>query len=282
MRFLGLALLLLCSCGKRVEARPPQNVVEELNVEIERVQPLLVRCNGAPGKLPCEDMERASDTLGLIAYERLAFADLKADEFVLNSIAEDGKPFRSPAHRIAGIDSFSRDHVISLMQWSLASGNVEPLRRVIAYASRNNWQVCGLAKCLLTPGILNALGDVASRFGDSRPYGTNIEDSVAEAQITIDSKSGQDCSLVLDTIWIKAQTNNLSSVYVAAARRCDDKKPTLYSRYIRALVDTGDYNQLQQDVLTELRAWQPGCEGGHFSRCGSGFALVSLAKLVQR
>lgn len=282
MRLSHLAILLLIGCGRRVEARPPTSTLEAINVEIARIQPLLYRCNGAPGKFPCDDLGRQGDDLGLVAYERLAFPDAKADEFVLGSIRGDGKPFRSPAHLDANVDSFSRDHMISLAQWTLAYGDASPLRSVIAYASRNNWYVCGQARCLLTPGILNALGDVASKFGQSRPFGTNVPDYVAESQITIDANSGQDCSLVLDTVMLKAYTGNLTSTFVNAAKTCNASHPSLYSRYIVALTATGDYTSLQQDVLAELQAWQPGLDGGHFTRNGSGYALTALGKWVQK
>jgi hypothetical protein len=282
MRLSHLAFLLILSCGKRVEAYPPLTTNQEIDVQIGRILPELVRCDGAPAKFPCDSVERQSDNWGLYSYFRIGFIDQTADAFALASIREDGKPFRSPAHRAAGIDSFSRDHMISMAMWTLAYGDANPLRSVIAYASRNNWKVCGLDKCLLSPGLLNVLGDVASRFGQKRPFGTNVPDYVAEAQITIDANSGGDCSLVLDTVYLKAHTGNLTTTYINAAKTCDTTSPSLYSRYIVALTATGDYSTLQQDVLAEMRAWQPNTEGPHFSRNGSGFALVALGRLVQK
>jgi hypothetical protein len=282
MRLSIMFLLALSSCGKRVEAQPPQTVLEEINTEIARIEPQLVLCEGAPGKLPCSNTERQSDSWGLLAYYSIGKYVAAYDTFVINSIREDGKPFRSPAHMRENIDSFSRDHIISLSQWSLASGNVEPLRKVIAYASRNNWYVCGENRCLLTPGLLNVLGDVASHFGARRPFGTNVPDYIAESQITIDANSGQDCSLVLDTVWLKANTGNLTTTFVNAAKKCNETHQSLYSRYIVALTATGDYASLQEDTLAELKAWQPMLEGGHFTRSGSGFALTALGRLVQK
>jgi hypothetical protein len=285
MKRIVIASLLLTACGspKRdsAEAMSPS---QELKDAAESVIPRLLRCpSGLPGKPECSDLKRQSDALGQAGYWSLAYgSDVEIDAAVHASIDDDGRPWRSPEHRTQRHGDFSRDHMISLAQWSFGSKDTETLRRVIRYAQHHDWKVCpDTQKCLLTPGILSVLGDVATSGQDAagRPYGTNIPAAVHEGQILIEAKSQERCDLVLDKSLLKALTGNLTRAYVDAAKMCSNKVP-LYGAYVRAVVTDGDVSSLVPQLTATLQAWQGPSAGGHWTADGTGWALVALAKML--
>lgn len=283
MRYLPLIILTACGSPKRDSAEatsPSQELKDAANIVHER----LLRCpSGLPGKPPCEDLGRQSDALGIAAYWGLAFPDDESNNrAVQQSVDDDGRPWRSPEHRAQRHGDFSRDHMISLAQWSFGSKDTELLRRVIGYAQHHDWKVCpDTQKCLLTPGILSVLGDVATSGQDAagRPYGTNIPAAVHEGQILIEAKSQERCDLVLDKSLLKALTGNLTKAYVDAAKMCSNKVP-LYGAYVRAVVTDGDVSSLVPQLTATLQAWQGPSAGGHWTADGTGWALVALAKML--
>ena len=277
MKNFALALL-ICACGSaKREAYPQKSASEDLAIAAGRVEPLLLRCDGLPGKLPCESVERQSDNLGMAGYYRLAKADARIDEAVRASIDPDGRPWRSPTHRHQRAGDFSRDHVVSLAQWSLGARDKDVLIKVINYARSNDWKVCSADKCLLTPGLLSAVGDVVSFSGGTRPAGTNIPAVVHEARILAESERSDRCDLVADKILLKAWTNNLTKAYVNAAKQCANRQPTLYTRYVRSLCTGEPRDAIVRELTARLNAWSGPTAGGHWGADANGWALVALA-----
>lgn len=285
-RKMGLAILFISACGspKRDAAEattPSQELKDAANIVHER----LLRCpTGLPGKPECSDLGRQSDALGQAGYWSIAFGpDVEIDAAVRASVDDGGRPWRGPQFREQRAGDFSRDHMISLAQWSFGSKDTELLRRVVGYAQRHDWKVCPDAqKCLLTPGILSVLGDVATSGPDAagRPYGTNIPAAVHEGQILIEAKAQERCDLVLDKVLLKALTGNLTRAYVYAAKMCSNKVP-LYGQYVRAVVTDGNVDSLVPQLTATLKAWQGPSAGGHWTADGNGWALVALAKMLE-
>ena len=157
----------------------------------------------------------------------------------------------------------------------------ELLSRVVRYASLHDWRVCSdTARCLLSPGLLDVLGDVVAMANMPRPYGTNIPATVHEHQIAIEAASQERCDLVLDKVFIKAKTGHLTRAYVNAAKVCAGKVP-LWGEYVRLLVEGGDSTQLTADLTATLKAWQGPTAGGHWTANGTGWALVGLANMLE-
>lgn len=277
-----LALLASCGSPKR-DAQEVSSPSQELKDAAESVYARLLRCpSGLPGKTPCSDLSKQSDSLGQASYFALGFpADESNNRAVQQSVDDDGRPWRSPEHRAQRHGDFSRDHVISLALWSLGVGDGELISRVVGYASRHDWRVCDDAsRCLLTPGVLSVLGDVVSVDNLPRPYGTNIPATVHEHQISIEAASQERCDLVLDKVYIKAKTAHLTRAYVNAAKACAGKVP-LWGEYVRLLVEGGDSQGLTKDLTAALKDWQGPTSGGHWTQGANGWALVGLAKLIE-
>lgn len=286
MQYPFIPLLLLVACGAKArDANPPKGPYPGLYDAIESVRPRLLRCeDGMPGKLDCT-LAHHGDTLGQSSYYSLGQSDEAIDKGVADSVDGDGRPWRSPRHKEARDGDFSRDHVLSLTLWSISRRNGDVLSRVLSYARSHDWNVCGESKCLLTPSLLDIMGDAIEYAGGGRPYGTNIPATVSEHQgrIEVETLSGQALSLVVDKCLIKAATGNLTSAWKDIAKKAADKNPgDLYFQFVSSYAGNGNFDAIVSAVVVELQAWQGPTPSGSFDRNGSGWQLMGLAGALQQ
>jgi hypothetical protein len=284
MRLL-LALCLLSSCGKRVEAQPPHGIIEELQAEVERIKPLLLFGCGLPRE---SNQDCSGDGLSMAGRWLLdgRFAD-GTWEAMKASIDPDGKPWRNSNRPEFDGGSFSRDQYLGLIEATVATGDGEPLRRVRAYAKANGNLLCPMeSKCRVTPSVnllaYEATGGRASVLERAQDEATLISEASANPP-TYQSY------LVMRKLNLWHELGHDTPGYRQAASILVKRFPKhIFARYVNVKMNGGDMGPVATDLLACMKSWnEPGTEwwGGAFDGCSpvsQGHELVALAKAVQR
>lgn len=280
-----LLSFVLVSCGSK--AKDPvssQLLSERLEQSANRVRENLLVCRGLASKPNCN----VDDGLGITGYYRVERGDKGLDDGVRAAIRGDGRPFRSSWHvqNDTSKTTFSRDHMLSLAFWTIGSRDAIPLRKVMGYAKTNGYTVCPHQNCVLTPAVLDIVGDAVKYVDGARPENTNWPNGVIEqtALLEANSLTGYALVLVVDKAFLKALTGNLTSVWHKVATIAAERNPdNLYFQYVSEYTNGGRpevYMSIAEKLIVKLDDWkQPGTCNTFSHKCedSTGWELVSLA-----
>lgn len=297
-KYLASLLITLFSCGTKEGTQPTSS--PSLEVEIARISPLLSTCTVENIQYYSRPLCDLGDAWTLNAA--MALVDpVSAKRFADNSIATDGRPFRSPLHlqRFESGDkasdvtsnSFSRDHVISLLFYTIWSKDPIPLSKIWEYATSNNLKVCTgtSSQCLLTPAMLDQIGDVFAYLNKPRPWQTKVPGAAnAIVQIaSIPSISSWQLTLAAEHVLIKTVTGNLNSTWSSLAENILEKVPNnLFYRFVRdaATSNTEDIKVVGEELAKTMEAFKtPGKQwfwNDQNPDTATGVDLIFLAKLI--
>lgn len=163
MRHLLLTIL-FSSCGAQIASHAPQKDYPALRAQVERVEPLLLWCDGGVAfprknnitKQPLCDVGDSVSTTGAV----LLFGGIGDFSVIDRSIEANGRPWRHPSYVQRDTNnSFSRDQFLGVLEATVASKNKAPLKRLLGYVSRTG-KLCPDAtdnKCDLTPSVQTLL-----------------------------------------------------------------------------------------------------------------------------
>lgn len=205
---------------------------------------------------------------GLLYY---AWPDTNLGQAIRGSIAESGKPFRSPEHRRAGDNEneFSRDMFFGFLFYCLKSGDVETCQRVVRFAVNSSYQLCGgsPSQCALTPGMLYATYSVWNKHGWALPseFKPNIAEQGADAAAAFAAAKtvpeGYQLHLISLKVFLYHEVGLLGE-YRSAARALVERQPSnVWYQFVGFLAGTNSEDSVYH-VKDELRrlmdAWHPG------------------------
>jgi hypothetical protein len=228
----------------------------------------------------------------------------EARAYVYGSIDTNGRPYRSPQHLArarAGetVDnvttaSFSRDHVVSLLNYTIFTKDITPLSRVWSYAKSHDLKVCpgSYSQCGLTPNVLDAIGDMYEFIGQSRPALTYIPDAVTSlVQSATSEKLGSwQLTLVSEQILLKVLTGHNSDAWADVAQKVWKRAPdNIYYKFVYLAAEGAeqdDADMLSRDLLKVMRGFKAPGKSWVWNSLrvedAVGYDLVYLADLIKR
>jgi len=247
-------ILLVSGCGEDPSSNRTKS--KSLKSLTESLIDVLPKCTMPDGQTwymrSCSD----GDAMTVQAYV-YSFDPDNAKRFVRESIGDNGRPYRTPKVRqdcesgveetvkrggtVSSSCDFSRDHIISILFYTLVSKDAVPLKKVLGYAEDHNFKFCpySVNQCAFTPSILDAVGDVLAHVGESRPWYTHVP-GVAVAAVTkiaTETVDGYQMTLCFELALLKAKTGHLNSEWIKMAKTGYDRfKHNLYYAYVYRLV----------------------------------------------
>lgn len=256
-----LALLLLISCGSPKEPALPAVESAPLKAAIERVEPLLLWCDGAVAfprknnitKQPMCDVGDSLSTTGAV----LALGGIGDFSVIERSIEADGRAWRHPSY--VGRDksnSLSRDQYIGVLEATFATRNFGPLNRLEGYISRTG-KLCPDAtdnRCDVTPGV-----KLLSKFVRKAKF-TALERELDENVMLTEAASspaGYRVYLVARKLMLIYRTGNATGGYTKSVRLLYKRFPkSLYIRVLHSLYVGDSFNGSAKDLTACLNGWQ--------------------------
>lgn len=260
------------SAGVRYEQELPTATQQSLRNEINALVPKLLLCEGIPAKdreHPVTRQKSCDTGDGMLWAGLMLLSGYQSTEIttgVRASVTDKGRPFRSPSHLKAsdGKDSFSRDMLLGLLSYFVASRDVDLAKRFQEYLKGNNLLLCPVStdtRCLITGGVQTLyhysdryLGltptvvesdengiDEISMLGTSRARTANFETHLAAVRVLLAEKIG-----------IATQS------HTETARNLAKRFPNnLFFRYLdRASTDVAVREELAKKVLESMKHWK--------------------------
>jgi hypothetical protein len=299
------------------EPQPPLEPTsrELLQAELSRIEPLLLTCNGGPtdnkssnvSGIPQCDSGDSILPVGLLSTVATPEELHNYGEFIANSIAENGRPFRSPDHlytfnkRLAeGGDTsdsnfnFSRDHLLGIILYSMSSKDCSSLSKVYNYAASFQGKFCpgGYAQCSISLPILNLIGDAYGICGLTKTKAMEFSDNisaVAELLAITTAEPGYQMELAVNYVYAKHKAGTLITTAIPIVEKAVERSPNNeYFRYVLNLVTVNNEvsnEQIGQSLLIRLQRWQgPGTvwiwQWIEEPQNTNGWDLYFLAKLL--
>jgi hypothetical protein len=159
------------------------------------------------------------------------------------------------------------------------------------YATANNLKVCeGTAsQCLLTPSILDHIGDAFAYCGKSRPWQTHIPGaSSATVQIfSVPSIATWQLTLVSEQVLLKVITGHSNTIWKEAAYKAYQKAPSnIFYEYVWRVAAGKEIVSVGKKLLPIMEKWdKPGKQWYWNSNnidTATGYDLILLATLVSK
>ena len=288
---LALLAAFSLSCGQSRSPKPiSQSISSELQAEIDRITPLL---KWSPYGQPLEEPYPSDSSGDAMSMNGRVMLDsggaLGSFQAVIDSIAADGHPYRSPSHVGATGNTFSRDALMGLIEASVAVKDNSQLLKVRNYYAANDSKMCPDAndnRCDVTISmdllVDEALGkniNIASRALDE----TTI---TGEASTTPETYQSY---LVMRKLRMHIELGELTEGYKAAIKVLHERFPKHpYASYLYVKSVSGNLEPIAQDILACMKTWKgPGEDwwGSYFEGCPAnpqGHELVSFAMLLIR
>jgi hypothetical protein len=285
----AIAILFLSACGVLVPVKPgvPQVVSERLKTQIGRMTPTLAwTCNGmAPARSREVDCNTEGDAVSMTGWT-LLYGNLGSWQLILDSIDENGRPWRNPA-RVGGTDpnSFSRDQMLGLLEATVSSGDRTGLQSVVRHLQAQGRLCPGDDRCNLTGSIIELWRLVLGQEVIEAERAVNGWTTEVEAATV---PPGYQAHLVSRKIMLHAELGTLTSSYSKAAATLARRFPkSLFLRVTNAVANGGDFVAIADDLAACMETWQgPGNAwiGEEIERgCQTfsyGHEYVSLAKYL--
>jgi hypothetical protein len=295
-----LPLTLLVSCGASDKPQPTPS--PSLESEVARIQPMLSKCPTIQPMLsdfggwysrPNCDMGDSWTLLAAMARIEPETARLQANA----SIADDGQPFRSPAHLerfISGnraddvtANAFSRDHVISLLFYTVWTKDSDPLNRVWDWAKQHDLKVCdgSASQCALTPAVLDQIGDAFAYCGESRPWQTRVPGAASAVvqMISMPSISSWQLTLAAEHVLLKTVTGHLDLSWQELSGQVVRKNPSnLFYKYVDLAANGKDVNELVSPLSILIGKFHSPGKSWFWndSKDATGYDYILLADLI--
>lgn len=295
MKYIALTCILTISCGVG-SPKPTPEASAELEMEKGRIQSLLPFCDGLYSRPDC-DLGDSMTLVGVMARVQPE----QAKEQLAASIDTDGRPFRSPSHlqRYRSGDqgddvrdrSFSRDHVVSILFYTVFTKDPYPLIQVWNYAIKHDMKVCpgSTSQCSLTPAMLDQIGDAFAFCGKERPWQTRVPGAISAVtqMISVPSISSWQLTLAAEHILLKTITGNLNEAWQSLAEQIEKKSPqNLFYRFVKIASHGESASPLVSPLLEQMKQWEvPGKQwywNDQNIQTATGYDLFLLADLIQR
>lgn len=282
-----IAAFLLISCGSPTLPTMPQVVSARLQNQVARMIPeLAYTCDGmAPARSQGVDCNAEGDAVSMTGWI-LLYGNLGSWQLILDSIDENGRPWRNPA-RVGGTDpnSFSRDQMFGLFEATIASGDRTGLQSVVRYLQEQGRLCQGDDRCNITGSIIELWRLVLGQEVSETERAVNGWTTEVEAATV---PPGYQAHLVSRKIMLHAELGTLTSSYAKAAATLARRFPkSLFLRVTNAVANGGDFIAIADDLAACMESWQgPGNAwiGEEIERgCQTlsyGHEYVSLAKYL--
>jgi hypothetical protein len=259
MKKLMVLASILAACGDKsvkptVQPIPPSNQ-EKVEQALDKISPLLITCDGGPTDNQSHNMSgRPQCNTGdsILPTGLLSTVEPKEEykNFIYNSIDTDGRPYRSPEHlkecKLPGNKSssectFSRDHLIGLILYSIATKDITPVKRVYEYSTKHWGQFCdgSYSQCSISLPVYDLIGDAYTACGEKPPFLLGINDySAAYTElITAEFNDTYALELAVNYVYAKMLSGNLKEMHIGIVNKAVEKQPwNLYFRWLQAKV----------------------------------------------
>lgn len=305
MKSLILVSLAIIGCGilEKTPMNPPVNPISaELQTQIERISPLLHKCDGMPAKpTPNEITPRPFCNVGnsfLYAGHLLSVVnDTEMVQGIKDSFTIEGKPYRSPEHRRANdsVNEFSRDMLQGFLMSLIRTRDIDQLKLFWNYSKSHDYIMCngkeeeGINRCYLTPTILYFVGEIFEYLGEQRPAETKIAESIALAAALYDVQTvpvNFRLMLVANQVYLKMLTNKMSQPWVRITEYLKKRSPNnLWYRYLDNAAHKGniaEYENISNQLIKYMQVFPAGDQGSWIWSQGDsidsmGYDLLFLA-----
>ncbi len=289
-----LAALILVSCGSIDSDDTPGVKYPGLKEQIERIEPLLLFCDGTPAfprknnvtGTPMCDVGDGVSTEGAV-YALGGLGDVTAIE---RSMEPNGRLWRHPSYVLRDTsNSLSRDAEIGFYEAMEASKNLTLIRRHLAY-TKSIGKLC--------PDATDNRCDITSSVAILAKYVLGEKVSVIErsqdaSTILIEANTapiGYRAYLPARKLRLIYATGNADTYYSKAAQALYRRFPkSMYIRVVHSLYTKGGFNGVAKDLTNCMKEWNKtgmdwfgnaidkACTGNHH-----GADLISLAKWLVR
>jgi hypothetical protein len=148
-----------------------------------------------------------------------------------------------------------------------------------------------VSQCLLTPAILDHIGDAFDYCGESRPWQTHVPGAASALTqiLSVPHISSWQLTLAAEQVLLKAKTKHINGVWVEAAKRVAEKAPNnLFYRYAYLAAkeaDKAEFEDLRGKLITTMGLWKAPGKQWYFNdqniSTATGYDLILLADLLQ-
>lgn len=270
----ALSFLTACGSDRKDPSPPPQQSSQRLQEQIDRIAPQLLYCDGiateagfnnVSGRPDCNSGDSILWSSLFISGKRNA----SVEEAIRDSIDPSGRPFRSPEHRRSQEhqDSFSRDHYIGLLLYSVVTKDVNTIKRVYAYAALNGYNLCPSdsdSRCFLTPNMIAITSDVFRYLNIPRTPEMTFNRAQDEElnKFEASRNDGYALHLVAVKAYIRIKTGHLTESYAKTLKIIHNRKPdNPFYGYLSNLANGGsdqEYRIIEEALLKEMQVWTQG------------------------
>lgn len=202
---------------------------------------------------------------GLLFY---SWPEAKLGQAIRQSIAPNGKPYRSPEHLKGGdsVDEFSRDMYIGFLFYCLKSKDFETCTRVHEWTKSQGYKLCGgtISQCGLLPSVMYSTYAVWDKNGWSiaPEFKPNNVEQGADAQATfLEAKTapkGYRLHLVSLKVFLMNQVGRTGDYYLSARELVKRQPENLWFQFVAYL--TGESNDAQlgsisRELSRKMNEW---------------------------
>lgn len=240
---LVIIISFLLACGAKEKPPVSTEGVEDLRERVSAALPGIVSwlpyCKYSEdfkgvskrGCVPEGDGHGDGDVMAYAGYLCMIGQEIGC-ETVRRSFSADGRAWRSPGRvNVDTVDSWSRDMLIGLMSYLVATKDVEIAKAWWAYVEANNGKICPDAtdgRCDLTPNTRGLISDVWKYLGLPRTAsmlnGAFWDDTFLKAQANL-ADTGYQLELVAIQIYIKQRLDGYNTILKEAAEALVRRQP---------------------------------------------------------